>query len=63
MSDKIIVSLDDVRDIKDQKEKELLYYHNHLEELQRKIAWLEADLKLTNQIINMIEKENLIPIE
>lgn len=63
MSEKLIVSLDDVRKIKNQKEAELVYYKNHLEDLQRRITWLEADLKLTNQIINMIEKENIIPIE
>ena len=63
MSDKIIVSIDEVRKLKLEKEKELAYYKDHLEELQVKISWLEADLRLTTDIIKMIEDESVMTID
>lgn len=63
MSDKIIVSIDQIRKLKQEKEKELAYYKDHLEELQIKISWLEADLRLTTDIIKMIEEESVMTID
>lgn len=58
MSD--IVSLTDVIENKVVKEKELQYYYEQLEHIQRKIAFLETDLNLTKQIISLIEKEKIV---
>ena len=63
MTDSIIISIDDVRKLKLEKEKELMYYKDHLEELQIKISWLEADLRLTTDIIKMIEDESILTID
>ena len=52
--DNIIVSIDQARELRERKQKELQYYLDHLAELQIKISWLEADLKLTETIIKII---------
>ena len=54
-----IVLLKDFYETKEQKEKELLFYKEKLEELQEKMYWLERDLTLTKNIIKMIEDEKL----
>ena len=58
-----IISLTDVLENKVVKEKELLYYREQLEEIQRKIAFLETDLNITRQIISMIEQEKIIEVD
>lgn len=60
---KIIVSLDDARELRERKQKELEYYLDHLKELQIKISWLEADLKLTETIIKIIEDESILTLD
>ena len=45
--------------MKEQKEKELLFYKEKLVELQDKLYWLERDLTLTKNIIRMIEEERI----
>ena len=58
-----IISLTDVLENKIVKEKELLYYREQLEEIQRKIAFLETDLNITKQIISLIEQEKIIEVD
>ena len=57
-----IITLTDIIENKVVKEKELLYYKEQLEEIQRKIAYLETDLTLTKQIISLIEEEKIVNI-
>ncbi len=59
----MIISLTDVLENKIVKEKELLYYKEQLEEIQRKIVFLETDLNITKQIISLIEQEKIIEID
>jgi hypothetical protein len=54
-----IILLKDFYEMKEQKEKELLFYKEKLVELQDKLYWLERDLTLTKNIIRMIEDENV----
>jgi len=54
-----IVLLKDVYALKEQKEKELLFYKEKLTEIQDKMFWLEKELKLTKDIIKMIEDERV----
>jgi len=54
-----IILLKDVYEMKEQKEKELLFYKEKLEELRDKVYWLERDISLTKNIIRMIEEEKL----
>jgi hypothetical protein len=54
-----IVLLKDFYEMKEQKEKELLFYKEKLIELQDKLYWLERDLTLTKNIIRMIEEDKV----
>jgi hypothetical protein len=54
-----IVLLKDFYEMREQKEKELLFYKEKLVELQDKLFWLERDLTLTKNIIRMIEEERI----
>ena len=58
-----IISLTEVIESKVIKEKELKYYQEQLQEIQRKIGFLELDLSLTRQIIGMIEQESIVSID
>ena len=54
-----IILLKDFYEMKEQKEKELLFYKEKLAELQDKVFWLERDITLTKNIIRLIEEEKL----
>ena len=58
-----IISLTEVIESKVVKEKELEFYREQLREIQTKIGFLELDLKLTKQIISMIEEESVVSID
>ena len=61
-----IILLKDVYALKEQKEKELAFYKEKIAELQDKMLWLEREIKLTKDIIKMIEEErikNITPTE
>lgn len=49
--------------MKEQKEKELLFYKEKLEELRDKVYWLERDIALTKNIIRMIQEEKISEIK
>ena len=49
--------------ILERKEKELEYYLKELEELQTKIGYLTREVGLTNQIIDMIKKEQIYDVK
>jgi len=58
-----IVLLKDVYALKEQKEKELRFYSEKKKELEEKLYWLERDLKLTREIIKMIEEERVLNVQ
>lgn len=58
-----IILLKDVYEMKEQKEKELLFYKEKLEELRDKVYWLERDIALTKNIIRIIEEEKVKDIK
>ena len=57
-----IIMLTDVLEQKVRKEKELEYYQKELEKLQEKMFFIQKDIDVTNLIINMIEKENIVDL-
>ena len=57
-----IILLSELRDLRKQKEQELKYYTNRLEELNKKLFFIRKDIELTNFIIELIEKENIIDL-
>lgn len=58
-----IILLKDVYALKEQKESELKFYKEKMFELQEKMMWLEREVKLTKDIIKMIEDESIKSIE
>lgn len=54
-----IVLLTDLKDLRKQKEQELKYYTDRLEELNKKLFFIRKDIELTNFIIELIEKEKI----
>jgi hypothetical protein len=58
-----IILLKDVYALKEQKERELKFYKEKMFELQEKLMWLEREVKLTKDIIKMIEDETITNLE
>jgi len=63
ISDGKIALISDIIEQKLRKEKKLEFYTKELEELQRKMYFLQKDVDLTNSIINLIQAEQIIDIE
>ena len=57
-----IIRISDIISSRVQKEQELERFKKELEKIQRQIATLEFDLKLTNTIISMIEEERVVDL-
>ena len=62
MSDNIII-IQDLLDTKARKLKELHFYNEELKKLQEKMKWLKMEIKLTEDIIAMIEREKIVDIK
>lgn len=61
MSEKVkVIILSDLLDIKARKEKEMQFYSEQLEALQRKMFFIQKEIKLTNDIIEMIKTETVL---
>jgi len=58
-----IILIADVIEQKLRKEKELEFYLKELEELQRKIGYLQQEVNLTNTIIDMIKHEQVLDVK
>lgn len=59
---KTIILLSDIIEQKVRKEKELAFYQKQLVELQEKIHFLSKEVDLTNMIIELIERDNVVDI-
>lgn len=57
-----IILLSDLKDLRKQKEQELKYYSERLEELNKKLFFIRKEIELTNFIIDLIEKENFVDL-
>jgi len=57
-----IILLSDLKDLRRQKEQELNYYSEKLEELNKKLFFIRKEIDLTNFIIDLIEKENIVDL-
>lgn len=57
-----IILLSDLKDLRRQKEQELKYYSERLEELNKKLFFIRKEIDLTNFIIDLIEKENIVDL-
>jgi hypothetical protein len=57
MSELILVS--DIYKLKEKKDKELKFYQEKLENLKKKLFFVQKEVQLTNFIINLIEQEKI----
>ena len=57
-----IVQLSDLLDLRKEKEQELRYYTERLEELNKKLYFIRKEVELTNFIIDLIEKESIVDL-
>jgi hypothetical protein len=61
MNDKVkVIILSDLLDVKARKEKELRFYAEQLDELQKRMFFIQKEIKLTNDIIDMIKHEKVL---
>lgn len=58
-----IIIIQDLLDTRARKEKELQFYQEELKKLQDRMHWLQMEIRLTSDIIDMIEKEKIIDIK
>ncbi len=58
-----LILITDFIEQKIRKEKELEYYLKELEKLQTKIGYLNREVGLTNQIIDMIKHEQIYDVK
>lgn len=54
-----IILIADIYKLREQKEKELEFYREKLEELQKKMFFVQKEIQLTNFIIDLIEQEKV----
>jgi len=57
-----IMMISDLLNIRERKQKELDFYNQQLDELRLKMTFIQQEITLTNRIIDMIEKEQIIDI-
>lgn len=58
-----IIIIQNLLDTRARKEKELAFYHEELKKLEQKMVFLKMEIKLTSDIIDMIEKEKMIDLK
>lgn len=58
-----LIYLTEVLETRVRKEKELEFYAQELEKLKEKMYYIQKDIDLTNVIIDMIEKENVVDFQ
>jgi len=61
-NDAKIIIIQDLLDTKLRKEKELAYYNEELRKMEERMHWLRMEIKLTSDIIDMIEREKMLDI-
>jgi hypothetical protein len=58
-----LIIISDLLDTKARKEKELAFYNEQLRELQGKMFWVQKEIDLTTDIIDMIQKEKMMDLQ
>ena len=63
MDERKIILIQDLLDQRKRKEKELKFYLEKRDELEKKLIYLKHDLALTDHIIKLIETEKIEEIK
>ena len=58
-----VVSIAEIHTKKLVKEKELEFYREHLLDCERRMSYVQMDIKVTLEIIDMLEKEKLVLVD
>ena len=58
-----VVSLAEISAKKIEKENELEFYRRHLRMCEQKLSYVQMDINVTNEIINMIENESIVLVD
>lgn len=58
-----VIIISDLLETKHRKERELQFYSEELEKLKSKMFWLKKEIKLTEDIIEMIKREKIVDIK
>lgn len=58
-----VVSFKQISAKKLKKEKELEFYYKHLDMIEQRMAFLDMDMKVTRDIINLLENETLVLVD
>jgi hypothetical protein len=61
-SENKIIRLADFYQLREEKEKELKFYTEKMEELKTKLFFIQKEMEITTFIIDMIEKEKITMI-
>jgi hypothetical protein len=59
---KLIISIDEIYDMRDRKRLELEYYTKQLLELQEKMSFIRREIVLTETIIKLVESDKVIDL-
>ncbi len=59
---KLIISIDEIYDMRDRKRLELEYYNKQLIELQEKMSFIRREIVLTETIIKLVESDKVIDL-
>ena len=62
MSESNIIVIQDLLDTRARKEKELAFYQEELRKLQEKMHFIKLEIRLTSDIISMIENEKILEV-
>lgn len=57
-----IITIQDFYDMRSRKQAELEFYHKELEKLQVKMSVIRVEMDLTNRIIDLIEREDIVDL-
>jgi hypothetical protein len=57
-----IITIQDFYDMRSRKQAELEFYHKELEKLQVKMSVIRVEMALTNRIIDLIEREDIVDL-
>jgi hypothetical protein len=58
-----IITIQDFYDMRSRKQAELEFYHKELEKLQVKMSVIRVEMSLTNRIIDLIEREDIVDLK
>jgi len=58
-----VISLSKVATKKQEKEKELEFYRKHLAMCYQRMSFLQMDINVTKEIIDMIENETVVLVD